>query len=199
MHTPLILASASETRARLLRNTGILPVIQPARLDEAAIRDELSALGLDPARQAEVLAERKAMTISARNAATIVLGGDQILDCEGRIFAKPHTQEETCAQIAALSGRQHRLTTAVVAARGGEILWRHTVEAHLTMHQIPEPEIRAYVARNWPGLKHSVGGYKIEEEGLRLFSRIEGDYFSILGLPLVEFLTFLREKGDIGS
>lgn len=193
----IILASASEIRAALLRNAGLEVEIRPARIDEPAIRAALEAEGVGPRDQADALAEAKAKKISDRAPDALVLGCDQILDLNGHALAKPETPDEACAQLAALSGRTHSLLSAAVAFQGGKPLWRHVGTARLTMHRLSDSYIEDYVARNWDSIRHSVGCYKLEEEGVRLMSEIEGSHFTILGLPLIELLDWLAVRGDI--
>jgi len=199
VNTRLILASSSEVRATLLRRAGLEIEVKAARVDEEAIRAALEAESASPRDVADTLAEMKARRISERNREAIVLGCDQVLDLDGRIFAKPETQDEARAQIRDLSGRTHRLHSAVVACRSGEPLWRHVGTARLTMRPISDGYLDEYVMRNWESIRHSVGGYKLEEEGVRLFAKVEGDHFTILGLPLIELLTWLTVRGDIAS
>ena len=193
----LILASASEVRAQLLRNAGLPVEIIPARIDEEAIRPALEAEGATPRDIADALAEMKAAKISAKYPGAMVLGADQILELKGQIFSKPDRSETAVAQLLVLSGQTHRLLSALVVCRDGAPVWRHTGEVRLTMRRLSEPFIREYVARNWESIRWSVGGYKLEEEGVTLFSAIEGDYFSVLGLPLIPFLNWLHVRGEL--
>lgn len=195
----LVLASGSEIRAKLLRQAGIDVIVAPARIDERALAGAVAAEGATSRDLADVLAETKALKISSRHPGTLVLGADQVLDCAGEIFSKPATPEESIDQIRRLAGRTHRLLSAAVVCRDERPLWRHVGEARLTLAPLGDAFIVDYVTRNWPGLGDTVGGYKIEEEGVRLMSRIEGDWFTILGLPLIELLTWLRGRGDIPS
>lgn len=195
----LILASGSQIRAQMLRRAGLDVTVIPARVDEAAIAAALASEGASAKDLADVLAESKALRIAARHPEAIVLGADQVLECEGVIHSKPATPEEALAQIRNLAGRTHHLLSAAVVCQGDRPLWRHVGEARLTMATLSDGFVRDYVARNWPGLSETVGGYKIEEEGVRLMSRIEGDWFTILGLPLLPLLTWLRGRGDIAS
>lgn len=197
--TDLILASGSQIRAALLRNAGLAIETQPARVDEEAIRAALQAEGAGPRDIADALAEAKAAKVSARHPGTMVLGADQVLEFEGRLFSKPESIEEARAQLSDLRGRTHRLLSAAVAFRDGEPLWRHVGTVRLTMRSFSDDYLDAYLARNWDGVRHSVGAYKLEEEGVRLMARIEGDYFNVLGLPLLELLTWLSVRGDIAS
>lgn len=141
----------------------------------------------------------KARRISERDADALVLGCDQVLDLDGMVFAKPADPESARAQLRALSGCTHRLHSAAVVCSGGQPIWRHTSEARLAMRPISETYLTDYVARNWDSIRHSVGAYKIEEEGVRLFSHISGDHFTVLGLPLIELLTWLAVRGDIAT
>ncbi|MCY1126429.1 Maf family protein [Frigidibacter sp. RF13] len=197
MTRSLILASASEIRARLLHNAGLAFEILPGRIDEEAVRHSLIAEGGRPRDLADLLAELKATKISDRRPEARVIGADQVLECEGRIFAKAENIDEARAQLSFLSGKDHRLFSAAVVVDQGKPIWRHTGQVRLTMHALSPGEIDAYLTRAWESVRHSVGCYKIEEEGVRLFSRIDGDFFHILGLPLIELLTWLRIRGDI--
>lgn len=192
-----VLASSSETRLRLLQAAGLEVTAVPARIDEAAVRDALLEENASPAEVADTLAELKARKIAEKRPEDLVLGGDQVLACEGELFAKPATLEDAVAQLGRLRGRTHRLYSALVAYEAARPVWRHVSEARMTMHAVSDGYLQAYVARNWDSIRHSVGGYKIEEEGVRLFSAVEGDHFTILGLPLLPLLAWLGSRGMI--
>lgn len=191
-NTPLILASTSASRAAMLRAAGLTFDARPARVDEDAIRAALTAEGASPRDLADALAETKARKVSQRAPGALVLGADQILELKGEVFTKPDSPRDAIDQISRLAGQTHRLLSAAVVVKDGEPLWRHVSTARLTMHRLGADEITDYVTRNWDTIRHSVGGYLIEAEGVRLMSRIEGDHFTILGLPLIELLNWLR-------
>lgn len=199
MTSSLILASGSEIRARLLSSAGLICEVVTARVDEDAARAGLVAEAASPHDIADALAELKACKVAARNPDALVIGADQILDLNGHVFAKPHSADAARAQLRELRGKTHRLHSAAVIYRGAEPLWRHVGTVRMTMHDISDGYLDDYVARNWDSIRHSVGCYKLEEEGVRLFSRVDGDHFSILGLPLIDLLNWLRLRGEIAA
>ncbi len=195
----LILASGSAVRAALLRNAGLSIATENPRIDEEALREGLQAESATPRDIADALAEAKARKISLRHPGVLVLGADQVLESENAIFAKPETPQEARLHLTRLRGRPHRLLSAAVVCRDGEPLWRHVGQVRLIMRDFSDAYLDAYIERNWDSIRHAVGAYKLEEEGVRLMSRIEGDYFNVLGLPLVELLTWLSVRGDIAA
>lgn len=195
----IVLASGSDIRAKLLKNAGLAFDVRPGRVDEEAVRAAHMAEGGSPRDLADLLAEMKARKISERDPGALVIGADQVLVCDGKILAKPASPDEARAHLRLLSGKSHRLLSAAVVCQGGEPLWRHVGQVRLTMRPLSDAFVSDYVGRNWDGIRHAVGCYKIEEEGVRLFAGIEGDFFHILGLPLIELLTWLTIRGDIAT
>ena len=199
MNPHLILASGSQIRADLLRAAGVPFTVTIPRVDESSIRAALEAEGASPRDMADALAEYKARRVSDRQPGALVLGCDQILTCDGVIYAKPESPEDARAQLLRLRGQRHQLLSAAVIYQDGEPVWRHVGVARLLMREFSDAYLDDYLARNWDSLRHAVGGYKLEEEGVRLFSRIEGDHFTILGLPLLELLAFFNLRGIIAA
>lgn len=199
MPRPLLLASASEIRLHLLRNAGIEVTALPARIDETVIRHSLEAESAKPHDIADALAEMKARKLADKHPEALVLGCDQVLAFGDRIYGKPETLDEARAQLFAFRGQTHQLISAIVLYDAGRPIWRHISRARLTMYRASDHYIDAYLARNWHSIRHSVGAYKLEEEGIRLFSAIEGDYFTILGLPLLPLISYLGTRGFIAT
>ena len=193
----LILASGSPIRAALLRRAGLAFTTAPARIDEEAIREAMAAEGAPPRDIADALAEAKARKGSARAPGALVLGCDQVLVHDGAVLSKPEDRAAAEAQLRRLRGQSHSLLSAAVLCLDGSPIWRHIGEARLTMRNFSDSYLDSYLARNWPGVADSVGAYKLEEEGVRLFARVEGSHFTVLGLPLIELLAILARRGDI--
>lgn len=189
---PLILASQSAVRKSLLANAGIAVETIPADIDERAIQDE-SGLK-NPGEIAALLAGEKAKFISLRHPGRYVVGADQTLALGGRLFSKPANRAAASAQIATLSGQTHELHSAVSVTKDGALLFSHVSVARMTMRALTEREITAYIDEAGDAVTASVGAYQLERTGVHLFERIEGDHFTILGLPLLPLLGFLRSR-----
>nr|WP_246039935.1 nucleoside triphosphate pyrophosphatase [Sulfitobacter sabulilitoris] len=197
MHMPLILASGSEIRAQMLRQAGVQFSVVTARIDEDMIREALLAEDAKPRDIADALAEMKARKVSDKHPDALVLGCDQVLDHKGALLSKPTSPGDAIEQLKMMRGDQHILLSAAVIFENGKPIWRHVGQVRLRMRDASDQYIEEYVARNWDSIRHSVGAYKLEEEGVRLFTRIEGDYFNVLGMPLLELLSYLTLRGDL--
>lgn len=191
----LILASASPTRERLLRQAGISFVVEPPEIDERAAERPLTETGASADDIATALAMTKAAVVSERFAADLVIGADQTLEIDGERLNKPADMGAARRQLLRLRGRTHELNTAVCCARAGEIVWQHMATARLTMRPFSPEFLGRYLALAGPRALDSVGAYQIEGHGIQLFDDIDGDYFAILGLPLMPLLAFLRAQG----
>jgi septum formation protein len=197
---PLILASASKARAQLLETAGLAFIVEPPGLDEGAMRQAISGQkSLDPHDVAELLARAKAEAVSDVAKGAFVIGGDQVLAIEDRILEKPGSMEDARKQLLELSGKAHALHTAVVVAKDGEAIWAHTETSTLVMRKLTPQFVGRYLAAAGEAVLSLVGAYQIESIGIQLFEKIEGDYFSILGLPLLPLLDTLRREGAIES
>lgn len=194
---PVILASASTARASLLRGAGVEVRIEPARIDEGEIKRSLDADGAPSSEAALILAEMKAQKISALKPDALVIGADQILECNGAWFDKPPDPDHLRAHLMALRGKAHDLQSAVCVVKAGSMIWHTVSKATLTMRPFSDAFLASYLAASGPEELESVGGYRLEGHGAQLFDRIEGDYFTILGLPLLPLLDFLRHHGVV--
>lgn len=197
MVNSLILASTSPVRAQLLTQAGLSFSVERPRVDEEMLRDTLLAEGASPRDLADALAEMKALRISEKQPQALVIGCDQVLDLGGTVFSKPTTLTEAREQLLLLRGQRHSLLSAVVICEGGKPIWRHIGQVRLTVRPFSDAWLDGYLDRNWPDISEAVGAYKLEKEGVRLFSRVEGDYFTVLGLPLLDLLSYLSLRGDI--
>jgi septum formation protein len=195
---PLILASASKSRARILEAAGLAFIVEPPGLDEAVMRQAVSGEGsLSPHDVAEVLARAKAEAVSELAPKAYVIGGDQVLALGETILSKPDGMEAARGQLLDLSGKTHNLHTAVSVATDGETIWAEATIATLHMRKLSPEFIGRYLAAAGEEVLSSVGAYQIEQLGVQLFDKIDGDYFSILGLPLIPLLDTLRREGVI--
>ena len=199
MTDTIILASGSEIRAKLLKNAGVNFTVAKARIDEDAIRQSLEAEDAAPRDIADTLAELKAQRVAAKHPDALVIGCDQVLALGRSIYSKPETSEQALSQLQSLRGQKHQLLSAAVIYGEGKPLWRHVGVVRLQMRDVSDTYLTDYVDRNWESIRHSVGAYKLEEEGVRFFTRIEGDYFNVLGLPLLELLSYLTLRGTLPS
>ncbi|MGX9424411.1 MULTISPECIES: Maf family protein [Bradyrhizobium] len=190
--SPLILASQSRARKMLLANAGIAFEAMPADIDERAIQENsgLSA----PAEIALLLAREKALFVSSGRPGRFVVGADQTLALGDRLFTKPAGRDQAAEQLRALAGRVHELHSAVAVAQDGKILFADTSVARMSMRPLREDEITAYLGQAGEAVTTSVGAYQLESLGVHLFERIDGDHFTILGLPLLSVLAFLRSE-----
>lgn len=197
MADKIILASGSQIRAELLRNAGLSFEVKTAAVDEEMLRLGLEAEGATPRDIADALAEAKAARVARNHPEALVLGCDQVLDCEGRIYSKAKTRAEARAHLQALRGKPHQLLSALVVFHDHQPVWRHVGVVRLHMRSFSDRYLDQYLDRNWDSIRSAVGGYKLEEEGVRLFHRVDGDYFNVLGLPLIELLNYLMARGDL--
>jgi septum formation protein len=166
-------------------------------VDEQMVRDALLAEGASPRDLADALAEMKALRISEKHPEALVIGCDQVLDLGGKVLSKPETRDAAREQLLDLRGKRHSLLSAVVICEAGKPIWRHVGQVRLMVRDFSETWLDGYLDRNWPDIAEAVGSYKLEQEGVRLFSRVDGDYFTVLGLPLLDLLSYLSLRGDI--
>jgi septum formation protein len=194
MSPPITLASQSAVRAQLLGAAGVAFATAASGVDEETVKQALLAEGVSPRDIADALAESKAVKVSRRTPG-LVIGADQTLELDGALYDKAETLDVARERLKTLSGKKHRLHSAVVAARDGVAVWRTLESPILTMRPLSDAFIDGYLARNAAAALSSVGCYQLEGEGVQLFSHIDGDYFAILGLPLLGLLDYLRRQG----
>lgn len=192
----LILASASASRRAMLEAAGLAFAVQPAELDEASVERDHSG---PPRALAAKLARAKALTVSALAPDHWVIGSDSVVAVDDRRFAKPATAAEARDHLRAFSGRPMQLSSAVALARGGDIIWHHVGEATLRIRTLSDRFIDEYLGAEWPAVAACVGVFRMEGRGVHLFEQIEGDHFTILGLPLLPLLGALRAQGVVPS
>ncbi|QCG97542.1 septum formation protein Maf [Azospirillum sp. TSA2s] len=191
----LVLASGSRTRAAMLEQAGVTAILDKPLVDEDEVKAAGRAEGVSADIVAEALAELKAQRITRRHPGALVVGADQMLECEGRWFDKPADRAAARAQLFDLRGKTHRLVSCAVVVRNGERMWHQIDSARLTMRNFSEAFLDEYLDRVGDDVLHSVGAYQLEGLGAQLFHRVEGDFFTILGLPLLPLLGFLRVHG----
>lgn len=196
-HPPLLLASGSQVRANLLRGAGVTFKIQNSRVDEDAIKERFANSDIDAL--AILLAEAKAIAVSKDNPSTFVIGADQILSCHGERFDKPRDMTEARMNLQKFRGTVHRLHSGIVIAENGRIIWRHSDHADLTMRPFSDAFLEEYLTTVGDKVLTSVGCYQLEGAGIQLFEKITGDYFTILGLPLLPLLAELRTRGVVSA
>lgn len=197
MSVPIILASGSSIRAQLLQNAGVPFDIAVPRVDEEAIKAALLADEASPRDIADTLAEMKARKIGDKVPDAMVIGCDQVLSFNNQLLSKPTDREDAARQLRAMRGERHMLLSAAVIYHEGKPVWRHVGQVRLRMRSVSDGYLNAYIDRNWDDIRHSVGAYQLEAEGVRLFHSIDGDYFNVLGMPLLELLAFLTLRGVI--
>ncbi|MGA1612420.1 MAG: Maf family protein [Lutimaribacter sp.] len=197
MPQKLVLASGSGIRRQMLENAGVSFEVSLPRVDEDAVRQSLLAEGASARDIADALAELKARKVSTRMPGALVLGCDQVLSFDGQIMAKPTSREQAEQQLRQLRGAGHQLLSAAVICEDGQPIWRFVGTVRLQVRDFSDSYLTTYLDRNWPDISNSVGGYKLESEGVRLFNRVDGDYFTVLGMPLLELLSYLTLRGDL--
>jgi septum formation protein len=195
----VVLASASAARRALLTGAGLDVLRDPANIDEAVVKAAFRRERLGATNCAQALAEAKAKNVSPRHPGAVVIGADQLLVADERWFDKPSSLVEGRMQLLALRGREHALVTAACVVRDGAALWRFVDRPRLVMRSFSEAFLETYLAAAGDDLLSSVGAYRLEGPGAQLFASIDGDYFSILGLPLLPLLDFLRAQGVLAT
>jgi len=199
MPETVVLASGSPFRRKMLEDAGIAVEALPATIDERAVEAAVAGSGVTPQELAAILAEAKALDVSERMPGRLVIGADQTLSLGDEVLHKPADMEAARRRLLALSGRTHELNSAVVVARDGNVLWRHVAVARLTMRDLDPGFVGRHLSRVGDKALASVGAYQIEGEGIQLFEAVEGDHFTIVGLPLLPLLAELRTLGAVDA
>ncbi|MEM9797629.1 MAG: nucleoside triphosphate pyrophosphatase [Pseudomonadota bacterium] len=192
----LTLASTSRTRMQLLQNAGIMFDAVPPRLDEEAAKTALLAEGATPRDLADALAEMKARKVRKPG---LILGCDQVLESIGQLVSKPQDRADAIRILSALSGKRHELHSAAVLYEDGAPVWRHVQSVKMTMRKTSDAAIAQYVEENWKDIRYSAGAYTLEGQGARLFHRVDGDFFAVLGLPLLPLIDILITRGELAG
>ncbi|MDA9990469.1 Maf family protein [Paracoccaceae bacterium] len=199
MSMQLVLASSSLARSRVLNNAGVVHEILSPQIDEDSVKVAMLADGYSHRDIADKIADMKARKVSLQRAESYVLGCDQVLSFAGSLYSKPETKFNLETQLRDMSGKTHQLISAAVIYKDMQPIWRHVGVATLSMDSLSGSVIEKYVEKNWDTVKFCVGGYEIERRGVQLFNEIQGDYFCILGLPLLEIINFLKVRGVLES
>ena len=199
MQPEIVLASSSETRSSLLKNAGIRHKLVAPLIDEEAITAALLQDEIPPRDVADTLADMKAKKIGIRFPCSLIIGCDQVLVFKNKLYSKPKTRTDMKLQLNSMKGKSHELLSAAVIYRQGLPIWRHIGKTRVTLRERSKNFIDAYVRDNWETTKSCVGGYKIETNGVQLVEKIEGDFFNILGMPLLEILNFLDRHEILGK
>ena len=192
----LILASGSSIRLAMLAAAGVVVAVDPADVDETAVK---ATHGGDDHALALALAEAKALKTSRRSSQNWVIGGDSLVTVDGRRFDKPTNRDDAAAHLRFFSGKQMRLTSAVALVKDGRVDWSHAAQATLHIRLLSDDFIHTYVEAEWPAVSYCVGVFRMEGRGVTLFDRVEGDYFTILGMPLLPLLGALRDRGLVAA
>jgi len=195
MNSPLILASSSSIRYKIIKDAGLDVSVSRVKVDESSVKESLLSERATARDIADTLAEMKAQKSSMKNPTSLVLGCDQVLEYKGQLFSKPKDQGDACAQLKQLSSGKHVLLSAAVLYENQEPIWRFVGKAEMYVRELSDDFIATYVSENWTDIQHCVGCYQIEGTGVQLFSRVQGDHFTIMGLPLYELLAYFRITG----
>ena len=197
--TKIVLASGSVARREILRSAGLDFDVVPADIDEDSVKHIMRLEGCSALETAQALADLKAGEVSKVHTRAMVIGADQMLECNGSWFNKPRSLDGARSQLMELRGQKHELSSSITAAQCGKVVFRHGVTSGLTMRSFSESFLDSYLQLESQNVCKSVGGYRIEGNGIQLFSSVTGSYFDILGLPLLPLLTFLRTEAILGD
>ena len=199
MVMPIILASGSTIRADMLRNANVEFSVIAAQVDEDLLKKSMTDENALPRDIADALADLKAHEVSGKAPEKLVIGCDQVLDFKGHLMSKPDSPNRAFEQLCALRAASHSLFSAAVIYQDQVPVWRHVGQVRLHMRDATDAYLKDYVDRNWDSIRHCVGAYLLEKEGVRLFDRIDGDYFTVLGMPLLEILNYLTQQRVIAG
>jgi nucleoside triphosphate pyrophosphatase len=194
MPIPIVLASGSVIRAQMLMQAGVEFQVRVPHVDEDALKTAMLRQGTRPREIAGALAQMKADKVSRKWPGAMVIGCDQVLDFQGALISKPDSPEHALDQLQKMCGKTHSLYSAAVICKNGVPLWRHVGQVSLRMRDASDAYLAGYVTRNWDSIRHVVGAYRLEAEGVRLFGAIDGDYFNVLGMPLLAVLNYLTTR-----